>query len=117
MVCIVAYVAGVLAALLAILGMVDIRTISLDSGLPTVAMTTPLLAVVVFWATARLFGVRMGPMRTFLFGGIAIYGLLYVCGRIVAYDLMSNNMATTFGAAALFGLAYQAIRMDRVIGR
>ena len=104
-----AYVAGMVAAGLVLLAMIDIKTISLESGLPTVAMTTPMIAVVVFWATARLTGAQIQPVRTFLFGGIAVYSLLYLCGALVASGFMSNAGATVLGAFALFVLAFKTV--------
>lgn len=113
----VAYVVGLLGALLAILALVDIKSVGLDSGLPTVAMTTPMLAVVIFWAVARVLGAKIAPDRTFLFGGIAINSLLYVCGRLVANGLFSNVAATIMGAIALFALAYLATGPNQEKGR
>ena len=104
-----AYVAGMVAAGLVLLAMIDIKTISLESGLPTVAMTTPMIAGVVFWATARLAGAQIQPVRTFLFGGIAVYSLLYLCGALVASGFMSNAGATVLGAFALFVLAFKTV--------
>jgi hypothetical protein len=108
--CILAYVVGLVLATVALLGVVDLDTVSLDSGLPMVAMLTPMVAVVGFWAVARMAGVPIDPMRTFLFGGIAIYSLLYLCGRLVANAFMSNQGATIVGALALFALAFIMIR-------
>lgn len=113
----VAYTLGLLGAFLTILGLVDIKTVSLDSGLPTVAMTTPMLAVVIFWAVARVMGTQLDPIRTFLFGGIAVYSLLYACGRLVGNGLFSDGAATIIGALALFGLAFMAISTNLVRGR
>ncbi len=106
LICIVAYVVGLALTLAALLGVVDLDAVSLDSGLPTVAMLTPMVAVVGFWAVARIAGVPIDPLRTFLFGGIAIYSLLYLCGRLVANAFMSNQGATIVGALALFALAF-----------
>lgn len=108
--CILAYVVGLGLTIVALLGVVDLDTVSLDSGLPMVAMLTPMVAVVGFWAVARMAGVPIDPMRTFLFGGIAIYSLLYLCGRLVANAFMSNQGATIVGAVTLFVLAFLMIR-------
>lgn len=116
LICSVAYVVGLLAALLAIIGLVDLKTISLTSGLPKVAATTPMLAVLVFWAVARRLGSPLSPPRTFLFGGLAIYSLLYLCGRLVVAGL-SGQSATLFGLVALFFLAFYAISSSRAHGR
>ena len=104
-----AYVAGMVAAGLVLLTIIDITTINLESGLPTVAMTTPMIAVVVFWATARMAGAHINPVQTFLFGGIAVYSLLYLCGALVASGFMSNTGATVLGALALFVLAFMTV--------
>ena len=117
MISIVAYVIGLLGAILVIARMVDIKAIGLDSGLPTVAMTTPMLAVVIFWAAARMLGAHISPVRTFLFGGIAVYSLLYLCGRLVANGLFSDRAATITGAVALFVLAYLATGSRQERGR
>ncbi|MFT5065864.1 MAG: hypothetical protein ACJAXK_000288 [Yoonia sp.] len=110
LICILSYVIGLVLATGALLGVVDLTTVGLDSGLPTVAMLTPMIAVVGFWAVTRMAGVPLDPMRTFLFGGIAIYSLLYLCGRLVANAFMSNQGATIVGALALFVLAFMMIR-------
>ncbi|MDG1377225.1 MAG: hypothetical protein P8P56_09445 [Yoonia sp.] len=107
----IAYVFGVLGAVLAIVGLVDIKSLSLNSGLPTVAMTTPMIAVVGFWAVTRILGAPLNPMRVFLFGGIAIYSLLYACGRIVSVGLMSDGQATIAGAIALYAMAFLATQI------
>tara|TARA_R110002051_G_scaffold104963_1_gene177819 strand:- start:35507 stop:35887 length:381 start_codon:yes stop_codon:yes gene_type:complete len=103
---VLAYVAGIVVAVLVLLSMIDINTISLESGLPTIAVTTPMIAVIVFWATARIAGAHIGPVRTFLFGGIAVYSLLYLCGALVASGFMSDVGATVLGAFALFILSF-----------
>lgn len=110
-----AYTAGMVVAGLALLTIIDITTISLESGLPRVAMTTPMIAVVVFWGVARLAGAQIDPMRTFLFGGIAVYSLLYLCGALVASGIMSNDGATVLGAFGLFILAFMSV--GRKLGR
>lgn len=107
-VCTVAYVAGLLAAMAALIGLIDLTTLNLNSGLPTIAIMTPMIAVVVFWSVSRVMGVHLNPSRIFLFGAIAIYSLLYLCGRLVGAGL-SNQFATLLGAAALYGLAYFAV--------
>jgi len=104
----IAYAFGVLGAVLAIVGLVDIKSLSLNSGLPTVAMTTPMIAVVGFWAVTRILGAPLNPMRVFLFGGIAIYSLLYACGRIVSVGLLSDGQATVTGAITLYAMAFLA---------
>lgn len=104
-----AYLIGLIAAFLAILAIIDVDTISLDSGLPMAAMTTPMIAVVVFWGVARVAGANVQPVSTFLFGGIAVYSLLYLCGRLVANGFMSNSAATVIGALALFMLGFKAV--------
>lgn len=113
LICIAAYVAGLVLAVGAMLGVVDLNTVSLDSGLPTVAMLTPMLAVVGFWAVARVAGIPIDPMRTFLFGGIAIYSLLYVSGRLVVNTVMSNQGALALFAVTLFALAFWKIRASK----
>lgn len=104
-----AYVAGIGAAVLVLTMVIDFDTLSLESGLPRVAMTSPMVAVVVFWGVARAAGAMIEPVRTFLFGGIAIYCLLYLCGRLVAFGMMSNAGATIFGALALFLLCFYCV--------
>lgn len=104
-----AYLIGLAAAVLAILAIIDVKTLSLDSGLPMSVMTTPMIAVVVFWGVARVAGSNLAPVRTFLFGGIAVYSLLYLCGRLVANAFMSNTGATVVGAGALFVMCLQMI--------
>ncbi len=104
-----AYLIGLTVAVLAILAVIDMDTISLDSGLPRSVMTTPMIAVVVFWGVARAAGSNLAPVRTFLFGGIAVYSLLYLCGRLVANAFMSNMAATVFGAVALFLMGLKMI--------
>lgn len=113
----IAYVFGVLGAVLAMVGLVDMKSVSLNSGLPTVAMTTPMIAVVGFWAVARVMGTRMNPTRTFLFGGIAVYSLLYVCGRVVANGFFSDGQATILGAVVLYLFAFFATRSNLVKAR
>lgn len=110
----IAYVLGVLGAVLAIVGLVDIKSVSLDSGLPTVAMATPMIAVVGFWAVARVLGTPLNPTRTFLFGGIAVYSLLYACGRLVANGVLSDGQATIAGAIMLYVFAFSAARPNLV---
>ncbi len=111
----VAFVAGAVAAFTALLGIVDLDALGLARGLPMVATMTPMLAVIVFWGVARALGAPVRPAQTFLFGGIAIYALLYLCGRLVAQGTFSNAQATALGAALLFGLAYLAVRKARII--
>lgn len=108
-----AYVAGIGAAVLVLTMVIDFDTLSLDSGLPRVAMTSPMVAVVVFWGVARAAGAMIEPVRTFLFGGIAVYCLLYLCGRLVAFGMMSNVGATIFGALALFLLCFYSVNSAR----
>jgi hypothetical protein len=48
LVCTVAYVGGLLAAMTALIGLIDPQTLNLNSGLPTIAIMTPMIAVVVF---------------------------------------------------------------------
>lgn len=110
----IAYVLGVLGAVLAIVGLVDIKSLSLNSGLPTVAMTTPMIAVIGFWAVARVLGAQLSAIRTFLFGGIAVYSLLYACGRLVANGLFSDGQATVAGALVLYFFAFCATRSNLV---
>lgn len=105
-----AYAVGMIVAVIAMLALVDIGSVNLQSGLPTIAIMTPMLAVVVFWTVARLLGHRLDLMRTLLFGAVAIYGLLYACGCIIASNSMSEGSATFLGAFALFGLAFWAVR-------
>ena len=88
---------------------IDFDTLSLESGLPRVAMTSPMVAVVVFWGVARAAGAMIEPVRTFLFGGIAVYCLLYLCGRLVAFGIMSSVGASIFGALALFLLCFYSV--------
>ena len=109
----VAFFAGVAAAFFALLGIVDIDTLGLDSGLPSVAMMTPMLAVVVFWAVARAFRTPIRAAQTFLFGGIAIYFLLYAGGRLVAQGAVSDTIASILGAVILFGLAFIAVTKSK----
>ncbi len=104
-----AYLIGLAVALLAILVIIDMDTISLDSGLPLSVMTTPMIAVVIFWGVARTAGSNLAPVRTFLFGGIAVYSLLYLYGRLVANAFMSNTAATVIGALALFLMCLKMI--------
>lgn len=115
-VCTVAYGAGLIAAMAALIGLVDPQTLNLNGGLPTVAIMTPMIAVVVFWGVVRAMGVPLDPMRVFLFGAIAIYSLLYLCGRLVGAGL-SNQTATLLGAAILYGLAYFAVSSKQAHGR
>ena len=104
-----AYVAGIGAAVLVLTMVIDFDTLSLESGLPRVAMTSPMVAVVVFWGGARAAGAMIEPVRTFLFGGIAVYCLLYLCGRLVAVGIMSSVGASIFGALALFLLCFYSV--------
>ncbi|MCO4842866.1 MAG: hypothetical protein KC439_08155 [Yoonia sp.] len=104
-----AYVAGIGAAVLVLTMVIDFDTLSLESGLPRVAMTSPMVAVVVFWGVARAAGAMIEPVRTFLFGGIAVYCLLYLCGRLVAFGIMSSVGASIFGALALFLLCFYSV--------
>lgn len=113
LICILAYVVGLVLAVGAMLGVVDLNAVSLNSGLPTVAMLIPMIAVVGFWAVARVAGIPIDPMRTFLFGGIAIYSLLYVSGRLVVNAVMSNQGALAFFALTLFTLAFWMIRTSK----
>ena len=111
-----AYVAGIGAAVLVLTMVIDFDTLSLESGLPRVAMTSPMVAVVVFWGVARAAGAMIEPVRTFLFGGIAVYCLLYLCGRLVAFGIMSSVGASIFGALALFLLCfYSAVSARRTL--
>lgn len=116
LVCTVAYVGGLLAAMTALIGLIDPQTLNLNSGLPTIAIMTPMIAVVVFWGVVRVMNVPIDPLRTFLFGAIAIYSLLYLCGRLVGAEL-SNQLATLLGATALYGLAYFAVTSKQAHGR
>jgi len=108
-----AYVAGLALTMVALVGIVDVSSLSIDAGLPTVAILTPMIAVVVFWGVARVCGVPVDPARAFLGGGIAIYSLLYLCGRLVDNQLMTGQGATLVGAAALFCVAYLMLYISR----
>jgi hypothetical protein len=70
----------------------------------------------VFLGGVRVMNVPIDPLRTFLFGAIAIYSLLYLCGRLVGAGL-SNQLATLLGATALYGLAYFAVTSKQAHGR
>jgi hypothetical protein len=113
LVCLIAYVVGLILAVVAMLGVVDLDTVSLNSGLPTVAMLTPMIAVIGFWAVVRMLGIPLNAMRTFLFGAIAIYSLLYLCGRLVANAVMADLGGLVLFALTLFGFAYILIRTTK----
>lgn len=108
------YVAGVVAAFLALIAIVDMQSLNLASGLPKVAIMTPMLAVIVYWGVVRLLGVSLRAGSTFLFGGIAVYFLLYACGRLIATGSINHNTAFLFGAVVLFLMAYANVRKVRV---
>ncbi len=114
--CLIAIVTGLVATTLALFGLVDVQTLNLNDGLPTVAMLTPMIAVVVFWAVMRAFGQQISAAQTFLFGGIAIYAILYLCGRLVGNNITSGQTATMVGAAGLFALAFLFVRYARPKG-
>lgn len=110
----VAFVTGLFAATLALVGLVDMDTVSLNSGLPKVAILTPMLAVVTFWAVARPLGAHLDPMRSFLFGGMAVYITLYAYGRLVAHGTFAVGSAASLAVIALFLLAFWTVRSNQV---
>ena len=48
----------------------------------------------------------LNPAKTFLFGAIAVYGIRFFMGRIVALTQISSNLASATAAVVLFALAY-----------
>lgn len=108
----IAFIVGLAVAGLAIVAIVQDMPISLQSGLPTSAVTTPMLAVVIFWGAARVMSAPLEPLRTFLFGGIAVYSVLYFCGRLVALSYVLDTTAILAGLLVLFIGAFTAIRLS-----
>lgn len=106
---IVASVVAVLAAFGALSVMVHDMPISYATELPRSAVTVPMIAVVVFWAIVRAAGVPLAPMRTFVLGGLAVYALLYLVGRVLAVTGFSPILVLIVNLAALMGLAWVAV--------
>lgn len=104
-----ASVLAIVAAFVALSVMVDETTISYATELPRSAVTVPMIAVVVFWGIVRACGVRLAPMRTFVLGGLAVYALLYLVGRVLAVTGLSPLLVLVVNLAALMGLAWVAV--------
>lgn len=111
--CVVACTVAVALAVLVLTVMVPATNISYATQVPRSAITVPMIAVVVFWSIVRASGVQLAPVPTFLFGAIAVYGLLYGAGRMIA--LAGTNSIATVAVTAtavlvLVGAAFVAIR-------
>ena len=110
LICAVACLAALGLSGLALTVMVPDADISYATELPRSAVTVPMIAVVVFWAIVRACGVPLAPVRSFLFGAIAVYGLFYVVGRLISVAEFNPALTLAVSAALLFALAFAAIR-------
>jgi len=63
----ISYVFGVFGAVSVIAGLGDRQSLSLNSGLPAVAMIAPMRAVVGFGSVVRISGAPLDPMGVFFF--------------------------------------------------
>lgn len=104
-----ACIIAIAAAFGALIVMIPDGTISYATELPPTTYTTPMIAVIVFWAIVRAFGVPLEPMRTFVLGAVAVYALLYFVGRILAVTGFSPLLVWIVNLLALMALAWWAI--------
>ena len=111
----VACVASVLLAFGALLVMIPDGDVSYATELPRSAVTTPMIAVVAFWGIVRATGIPLDPIRTFVLGGLAVYTLLYVVGRILAVSGVSPLLVLVLNLALLMALAWLSI--SHAVGR
>ncbi|MCF7699681.1 hypothetical protein [Loktanella sp. M215] len=105
----VACAASVLLAFGALVVMIPDGTVSYATQLPRRAVTAPMIAVVAFWGIVRATGIPLEPIRTFVLGGLAVYALLYVVGRVLAVTGLSPLLVLVVNLAMLMALAWWAI--------
>ena len=106
----VACVVAVTIAAAALAVMMPDGSVSYATELPRSAITAPMIAVVVFWGVVRACGVPLDPMRTFVLGGLAVYGVLYFIGRVLAVSGVSPMLVLIANLAALMALAWWAVQ-------
>ena len=108
--CTVSAIAGL--GLLSI--MVSDAPVNWSTEIPRRAMTVPMICVIVFWGVVRAAGVRLEPLRTFTFGGLAVYLALFVVGRVLSSVAVGPRVAMLSMLAALMALGWSAVwRADR----
>ncbi len=106
----IACLVAVLVAFAVLLVMIDNVPINYTTELPRHAVTAPMIAVIAFWGIVRAAGVPLDPMRTFVLGGLAVYGLLYLIGRVLAGTGLSPVLVLIVNLAAVMALAWLAVQ-------
>ncbi|MBS1303144.1 hypothetical protein [Loktanella sp. SALINAS62] len=104
--CIIAAIAGF--GLLSI--MVQDSQISYETQMPRSVVTVPMICVIVFWGVVRASGVKLEPVRTFTFGGLAVYLALFVVGRLLSTVAISPMLVVLIVTGLLMLMAWIAIR-------
>ncbi|MBU0781208.1 hypothetical protein [Loktanella salsilacus] len=107
----VACIAAVLVAFGALVVMIPSGTVSYATEMPRSAVTAPMIAVVVFWGIVRACGVPLDPMKTYVFGALAVYGMLYLVGRVLAVTGISPPLVLAVNLIALMSLAWWWIKL------
>ena len=90
------------------------EVVSLNTELPTQAMTAPMIGVVVFWLAGRALGAPLDAVRTFLFGALVVYGTLYFFGRVIAIALINASLALPIALLVIVGFALLAVHRSVV---
>lgn len=104
-----ACVAALAAALGALIVMMPDGTITYATEMPTTTVTTPMIAVVVFWGIVRACGVPLEPMRTFVLGAVAVYAVIYFVGRVWVVTGLSPLLVWVANLLILLALAWWAV--------
>ncbi|KQI67837.1 hypothetical protein AN189_13750 [Loktanella sp. 3ANDIMAR09] len=104
--CVIAVIAGF--GLLNI--MVQDTEISYATELPRSVVTVPMICVIVFWGVVRAAGVLLEPVRTFTFGGLAVYLALFVVGRVLVSVAIDPVFVLVLVLVILMTLGWIAIR-------
>jgi hypothetical protein len=65
----------------------------------------------VFWGIVRACGVPLDPMKTYVFGALAVYGMLYLVGRVLAVTVISPPLVLAVNLIALMSLAWWWIKL------
>ena len=105
-----ACIAAVLVVLAALAAMIPEGVVSYATEMPRSAVTAPMIAVVVFWGIVRAAGVMLDPMKTFVIGALAVYGMLYMVGRVLAVKGLSPPLVLVVNLVALMSLAWWSIK-------
>lgn len=104
-----AFAVSLVLTVMALSTMIDLQNIGFQTEMPRHAVLTPMIAVVGFWGITRIFGVPLDPARTFLFGAIAIYGVLFFMGRVVSLTQINSGLATIVAVLVLYVACYLAV--------